>query len=92
MVKRDESGVPRQQDTRATVFAPAEGERIGSARPETDVFAPGLAEAKRRLSLGGMHDGKCPEPDAPCTCGLDAAIDNPNPEPWYKPAIEDGDD
>ena len=51
-------------------------------------FADGLREAKRRLSLIGMHDGKCPEPRKPCTCGLDAAIDNPDPIPWNEPAIE----
>jgi len=48
----------------------------------------GLAEAKRRLSVAGLHDGRCPEPDKPCTCGIDAAIDDPNREPWYKPEIE----
>jgi hypothetical protein len=48
----------------------------------------GLAEAKRRLSLVGMHDGKCPEPDKRCTCGLNNAIDTPDPTPWYEPRIE----
>lgn len=51
-------------------------------------FADGLAEAKRRLSLVGMHDGKCPEPRKPCTCGLDKAIDTDDPTPWNEPAIE----
>ena len=51
-------------------------------------FRDGLAEAKRRLSVVGMHSGNCQEPDKPCTCGLDAAIDNPNPVPWNKPEIE----
>ena len=38
-------------------------------------FRAGIMEAKNRLSRAGMHDGKCPEPKEPCTCGLDAAID-----------------
>lgn len=38
-------------------------------------FEAGLTEAKRRLGLGGFHDGRCPEPDRPCTCGIDLAID-----------------
>ena len=42
-------------------------------------FADGLREAKRRLSLAGMHDGKCPEPKKPCNCGLDAALTDPTP-------------
>lgn len=51
-------------------------------------FRDGMEEAKRRLSVGGMHDGKCPEPTKPCTCGLDAAIDSPAPVPWNTPEIE----
>lgn len=44
-------------------------------RSASDVLGPGLREAKRRLSAAGMHDGKCPEPRRPCTCGVDDAID-----------------
>lgn len=43
--------------------------------PDRLAFEDGLREAKRRLSVAGMHDGKCPEPKRPCTCGLDEAID-----------------
>lgn len=43
-------------------------------------FDDGLAEAKRRLSAVGMHDGKCPEPRRRCTCGIDDAVDGKSPE------------
>lgn len=48
-----------------------EGHQVGYA----EGFTAGLEEAKRRLRLTGLHDGRCPEPNAPCNCGLDAAID-----------------
>lgn len=44
---------------------------------EAEARAAGLAEASRRLSVAGMHDARCPEPDEPCTCGIEAALAEP---------------
>jgi len=60
-----------------TVQAVAEVERLGDPVEvrEAAHFREGVQAAKRALSAAGMHDARCPEPDDPCTCGLDDAVD-----------------
>lgn len=68
--------VPLHEAARLHDAVQESGLTIATLRNDlTTARQAGLDEAKRRLSLAGMHDGNCPEPRRPCTCGLNAAID-----------------
>lgn len=50
---------------------------LGYDAGRQDGKTDGLVEAMRRLSAAGLHDARCPEPNRSCTCGIDAAIQQP---------------